>query len=329
MSQHPPAPAIGGPPRTQQWPRSHIFPSTSMPSSLATHLPFSQDISSAHQPQDNGNQPYNYNDLTNINMTSSLPGLGGPVTGIPLPPPPFPFMGQFTPSQFNPPSFPPIQMPPLRYPPLSIPAANIQAPSRPSSGDLRSQANSVSINDADSRAARTPITRKDYDREEGELTDMEMTMPTSSENAGLAETRDDAIPSTLTQQNGYTTGTCNTTTLTRDKESRRSPAAKSCDPSTLDLEEGEASSTGSHISARESESRMRLGLLVLDKFTNFAQRMILQVLATLTHSCRTVLPALHPTKILLFQPQKMFLGRTEAGNQWRSFEFKRRARFCA
>ncbi|KAH2980168.1 hypothetical protein KXW58_003033 [Aspergillus fumigatus] len=254
MSQHPPASAIGGPPRTQQWPRSHIFPSTSMPSSLATHLPFSQDISSAHQPQDNGNQPYNYNDLTNINMTSSLPGLGGPVAGFPLPPPPFPFMGQFTPSQFNTPSFPPIQMPPLRYPPLSIPAANIQAPSRPSSGDLRSQANSVSINDADSRAARTPITRKDYDREEGELTDMEMTMPTSSENAGLAETRDDAIPSTLTQQNGYTTGTCNTTTLARDKESRRSPAAKSCDPSTLDLEEGEASSTGSHISARKSES---------------------------------------------------------------------------
>jgi hypothetical protein len=330
MSQHPPAPAIGGPPHTQQWPRSHIFPSTSMPSSLAPHLPFSQDISSAQQPRDNGNQPYNYNDLTNINMTSNLPGLGGPVGGLPLPPPPFPFMGPFTPSQFHPPSFPPIQMPPLRYPPLPISAANIQAPSRPSSGDLRSQANSVSMNGADSRAATTPSTRKDYDREEGELTDMEMSMPTSSENAGLAETRTDARPSTLTQQNGYATGTCNATTWARDMESRRSPVAKSRDAFTLDLEEGEASSTGSHISARESESRMsRLGSLLVDRFTNFAQRMILQVLSTLSHFCRTVLPALHLTKIRLFHVRKVCLGRTEAGNQWHSFEFKHKARFYA
>ncbi|GFF73770.1 hypothetical protein CNMCM6936_002084 [Aspergillus lentulus] len=254
MSQHPRAPAIGGPPHTQQWPRSHIFPSTSLPSSLATDLPLSQDISSAQQPQDNGSQPYSYNDLTNINMTSNLPGLGGPVAGLPLPPPPFPFMSPFTPSHFHPPSFPPIQMPPLRYPPLPFPAANIQAPSRPSLDDLRSQANSVSMNGADSGAATTPSTRKDYDREEGELTDMEMSMPTSSENAGLAETRADARPSTLTQQNGYATGTCNATTLARDKESRRSLAAKSRNASTLDLEEGEASSTGSHMSARESES---------------------------------------------------------------------------
>ncbi|KAF7179417.1 hypothetical protein CNMCM7691_008350 [Aspergillus felis] len=254
MSQHPPAPSIGGPPHTQQWPRSHIFPSTSMPSSLAPHLPFSQDISSAQQPQDNGNQPFNYNGLTNLNMTSNLPGLGGPVAGLPLPPPPFPFMGPFTPPQFHPHTFPPIQMPPLRYPPLPVPAANIQAPSRPSSGDLRSQANSMSMNGADSRATTTPSTRKDYDREEGELTDMEVAMPTSSENAGLSGSRADARPSTLTQQNGYATGTYNATTVVGGKEFRRSSAVKSRDASTLDLEEGEASSTGSHISARESES---------------------------------------------------------------------------
>ncbi|GFG18063.1 protein red1 [Aspergillus udagawae] len=254
MPQHPPAPSIGGPPHTQQWSRSHIFPSTSMPSSLAPHIPFSQDISSAQQPQDNGNQPFNYNGLTNLNMTSNLPGLGGPVAGLPLPPPPFPFMGPFTPSQFHHHSFPPIQMPPLRYPPLPLPAANSQAPSRPSSRDLRSQANSMSMNGADSRATTTPSTRKDYDREEGELTDMEVAMPTSSENAGLSGTRADARPSTLMQQNGYATGTYNTTTVAGNKESRRSPATKNRDASTLDLEEGEASSTGSHISARESES---------------------------------------------------------------------------
>ncbi|RLM00852.1 hypothetical protein CFD26_101760 [Aspergillus turcosus] len=249
MSQHPPAPSIGGPPHTQQWPHSHIFPPTSMPSSLPPHLPFSQDISSAQQPQDNANQPFNYHDLANLNMTSNLPGLGGPVPGLPLPPAPFPFMSPFTPSQFHPPSFPPIQMPPLRYPPLPMPAANIQAPSRPSSGDLRSQANLMSMNGADSRAATTPSTRKDYDREEGELTDMEGPMPTSSMNAGLSETRADAKLSTLTEQNGYAKGTYNATTVVRNKESRRSSAAKSRDAASLDVEEGEASS-----GSRESES---------------------------------------------------------------------------
>ncbi|RHZ63919.1 uncharacterized protein CDV56_108713 [Aspergillus thermomutatus] len=254
MSQHPPAPSIGDPPHTQQWPHSHLFPSTSMPSSLPPHLPFSQDISSAQQPHDNANQPFSYNDLTNLNMTSNLPGLGGPVAGLPLPPPPFPFMSPFTPSQFPPPPFPPIQMPPLRYPPLPMPAANIQAPSRPSSGDLRSQANSMSMNSASSRAATAPSTRKDLDREEGELTDMEGPTPTSSKNAGLSETRADARPSTLTQQNGHATGTYNATTVVGNKESGRSSAAKSRNASKLDLEEGEASSTGSYTSARESES---------------------------------------------------------------------------
>ncbi|KAF7167459.1 hypothetical protein CNMCM6106_003019 [Aspergillus hiratsukae] len=220
-----------------------------MPSSLPPHLPFSQDISSAQQPQDNANQPFNYHDLGNLNMTSNLPGLGGPVPGLPLPPASFPFMSPFTPSQFHPPSFPPIQMPPLRYPPLPMPAANIQAPSRPSSGDLRSQANSMSMNGADSRAATTPSTRKDYDREEGELTDMEGPMQTSSMNAGLSETRADAKLSTLTRQNGYAKGTCNTATVAGNKGSRRSSAAKSRDASSSDVEEGEASS-----GSRESES---------------------------------------------------------------------------
>ncbi|KAJ1710801.1 hypothetical protein NYO67_7006 [Aspergillus flavus] len=128
-------------------------------------------MSAYQQSQDSARYPLDYNDA-NFTANSHLPGLGAPGPAGSLPPPPFPFMGNFAHSQFPPPPFPPMQMPPLRYPPMPVSTAPINTPpSRPLTGDI--QPNSGSVTNNHPQFMTSSASKEDLEREEGELTDRE------------------------------------------------------------------------------------------------------------------------------------------------------------
>ncbi|KAE8321124.1 hypothetical protein BDV39DRAFT_23437 [Aspergillus sergii] len=172
MSYQTPTSSLGRPSNyTQQWP-SNPSTSISQPPSLPHNFPFNQNQMSVYQQsQDNARYPLDYNDV-NFTANSHLPGLGAPGPAGSLPPPPFPFMGNFAHSQFPPPPFPPMQMPPLRYPPMPASTAPINTPpSRPLTGDV--QPNSGSVTNNHPQFMTSSASKEDLEREEGELTDRE------------------------------------------------------------------------------------------------------------------------------------------------------------
>lgn len=156
---------------TPQWP-SNPSTSNSLPPSLPHNFPFNQNQMPAYQQlQDGARYPLDYNDV-NFTANSHLPGLGASGPAGPLPPPPFPFMGNFAHPQFPPPPFPPIQMPPLRYPPMPASTAPLNTPpSRPLTSDVQPNSGSVTNNHPQFTTSSAP--REDLEREEGELTDRE------------------------------------------------------------------------------------------------------------------------------------------------------------
>ncbi|KAE8411328.1 hypothetical protein BDV36DRAFT_301930 [Aspergillus pseudocaelatus] len=128
-------------------------------------------MSAYQQSQDGARYPLDYNDV-NFTANSHLPGLGASGPAGSLPPPPFPFMGNFAHSQFPPPPFPPIQMPPLRYPPMPVSTAPLNTPpSRPLTSDVQPNSGSVTNNHPQFTTSSAP--KEDLEREEGELTDRE------------------------------------------------------------------------------------------------------------------------------------------------------------
>ncbi|KAH8423485.1 uncharacterized protein LDX57_001245 [Aspergillus melleus] len=210
-----------------------------------------------HQhPQGVMGRSFDYNNEMNFNANARLPGLGAPAAAGPLPTPPFPFMGTFTPPQFPPTAFSPGQMPPLGYPPIPLPTAFNAPPSRPSTGDFQT-------NHFNSQHATASSSIQDVDREEGELTDREGGLPAvrkpvsnsgpSARTASLGgrPTNASEIPAT----NGAALPGSNNPKDFASKSSHKQASRDS-----MDLEEGETCSSQSTTSSRDSGSRKALWL---------------------------------------------------------------------
>ncbi|KAE8352802.1 hypothetical protein BDV28DRAFT_134537 [Aspergillus coremiiformis] len=176
MSYQAPTSSFGGPCNyTQQWPASNPSPSTSVPPSMPQIFPFNQNqMPTYQQSHDSARYPLEYNGV-NFTANARLPGLGAPGPVGSLPPPPFPFIGNYTPSQFPPPPpFPPMQIPPLRYPPVPAPTAPINTPpSHSLTNDFQSQPNLGSVTNTHPQRVTSSFSRQELDREEGELSDGE------------------------------------------------------------------------------------------------------------------------------------------------------------
>lgn len=219
--------SFGGPSSytQQQWPPSNPPPSSSsMPSILPHNFPNPSDYS---QPQDGSNN------ANGFDANSRLPGLGVGAAG-PLPPPPFPFMG---PSQFPPPPFPPFQMPFLGYPPIPMPTP-MQSQPNPLSTNDPSFHHPVGVSNAPGPQTHHPTkSRSEQDQEEGEVTDGESWMPTRSGNEKLPARDVNAHASHGV--NGH-----------------KDPPHTSPEKTMQDVEEGEASSSTSRASSRDSGSRI-------------------------------------------------------------------------
>lgn len=244
MSNQPPTPSYGDVSHyTHPWPPpSNPFPSAALPPFLPQNFPYAPNLSLApHPSRDSSNQPREHNE-TQFNANSRLPGLGAPGSGAALPPPPFPFLNPFTPPQFPSP-LPSMQMPPMNYS-LPIPHAPMNAPpSRPLTGDIQSQANSIPANMVDIPATFTSPAQHDPDREEGELTDREGGWPQSS-------------PRPCGKQPGPVNGLGAETRPQMQTRRRRSKSRYS------DLEEGEAS-PDPHSSSRASGSRIYTPIITM------------------------------------------------------------------
>ena len=218
--------SFGGPSSyaQQQWPPSNPPHSSSMPSILPHNFPNPSDY---NQPQDGSNN------VNGFDANSRLPGLGVGAAG-PLPPPPFPFMG---PSQFPPPPFPPFQMPFLGYPPMQMPTP-MQTQPTPLSTNEPSFPNPVGMSNATGPQTDHPTnSRPEFDQEEGEVTDGESWNPMPSENE---KTPAHVVSAhTVPGVNGL-----------------KEPPHTEPERTMSDIEEGEASSSASHASSRDSGSRI-------------------------------------------------------------------------
>ncbi|KAI9045316.1 uncharacterized protein KD926_008742 [Aspergillus affinis] len=202
-----------------------------------------------HQhPQGAMGRSYDYNNEMNFNANGRLPGLGA--AAGPLPTPPFPFMGTFTPPQFPHTAFPPGQMPPLGYPPMPLPTAFNAPPSRPSTSDFQT-------NHFNSQHATASSSIQDVDREEGELTDKEgglpaVRKPVSNSGPSAPTTSQGGRPthaSEIPATNGVALPGSNHPKDIASKSSHKPTSRDS-----MDLEEGETSSSQSSTSSRDSGS---------------------------------------------------------------------------
>ncbi|KAB8258366.1 hypothetical protein BDV32DRAFT_125992 [Aspergillus pseudonomiae] len=244
MTYQVPTSSLGRPSNyTQQWP-SNPSTSNSLPPSLPHPFPFNQNQMPAYQQSHDGARySLDYNDVNFA--ANSLPGLGASGPAGSLPPPPFPFMGNFAHSQFHPPPFPPMQMPPLRYPPMPVSTAPINTPpSRPLTSEFQPNSGSVTNNHPQFMTSSAP--EEDLEREEGELTDREGdcsqqgiesrhgTSPPSSKPTNLQMTNGKGDWANKTNCNGHV------------------PKGSRCVSS--EVEEGEASSTSSRSFSRDSGS---------------------------------------------------------------------------
>ncbi|EAW12754.1 uncharacterized protein ACLA_011810 [Aspergillus clavatus NRRL 1] len=133
---------------------------------------------------------------------------------------------------------------------MPIHAANLHGLSRPTSGDPSSQTNSVSLHAAEFGAATTQERLQDLDREEGELTDMEGSVSAKQKPTG----RTDRGSRISALQPGNTATTSEAQPASADKKLISGPTVQDRNTSISDLEEGEASSTETSVSSRESGS---------------------------------------------------------------------------
>ncbi|KAE8386331.1 hypothetical protein BDV23DRAFT_163412 [Aspergillus alliaceus] len=225
-----------------------------MPPSLPHSFPFNQNQMPPYQQSHDGAQyPLNFNEV-NFTANARLPGLGAPGPVGSLPPPPFPFMGNFAPSQFPPPPFPPMQMPPLRYPP--IPAASVPIdtpPGCPLTSDFPSQNSSGSVTNTHQQPVIPSTLNQDLDREEGELTDGEEALQQEAESRHNLSTptigRGPQQRTDLRMLNGREDRAGN---IHQTKSNGYVPKDTRCASS--DVEEGEASSPSCRSSSRDSGS---------------------------------------------------------------------------
>ncbi|PIG81698.1 hypothetical protein AARAC_010539 [Aspergillus arachidicola] len=245
MSYQTPTSSLGRPSNyTQQWP-SNPSTSNSQPPSLPHNFPFNQNQMPAYQQsQDSARYPLDYNEV-NFTANSHLPGLGAPGPAGSLPPPPFPFMGNFAHSQFPPPPFPPMQMPPLRYPPMPVSTAPINTPpSRPLTGDV--QPNSGSVTNNHPQFMTSSASKEDLEREEGELTDREEGSQHGIEPSPPSGRRGPQQKTNLQMVNGKGDWA--------NKKHCNGHVPKDSRCVSSEVEEGEASSTSSRSFSRDSGS---------------------------------------------------------------------------
>lgn len=265
MSNYPPAPGL--PSNYSQWPSSNSHQSA-IPSILSPNPSFHQTSLPLHQqPQASIGRPFDYNnnDLS-YNANARLPGLGAPAAAGPFSTPPFPFMGAFTPPQFSPAAFPPGQMPPMGYPPMPLPTAFNAPSNRPPTGDFQT-------NNFNSQPAAISNSLQDIDREEGELTDKEGGLPVQQKHA--SNSGPSAPPASLGGHLGPSHASeisaghgAHQSTITglpisdTSNDVGSKPSHKPASRDSMDLEEGETSSSQSASSSRDSGSRNVLPLFI-------------------------------------------------------------------
>ena len=245
MTYQTPTSSLGRPSNyTQQWP-SNPSTSNSLPPSLPHPFPFNQNQMPAYQQSHDGARySLDYNDVNFA--ANSLPGLGASGPAGSLPPPPFPFMGNFAHSQFHPPPFPPMQMPPLRYPPMPVSTAPINTPpSRPLTSEFQPNSGSVTNNHPQFMTSSAP--EEDLEREEGELTDREG----DCSQQGIESRHGTSPPSSKPTNPQMTNGKGDWANKTNCNG--HVPKGSRCVSS--EVEEGEASSTSSRSFSRDSGSR--------------------------------------------------------------------------
>lgn len=260
MSNFPLAPPPGLPSNYPQWLSSNPQPSA-IPPLVSPNPSFPPNsLPPHHQPQGSVGRSFDYNNEANFNSNAHLPVPGAPTAAGPLPTPPFPFMGTFTPPQFPPTAFSPAQMPPMGYPPMPLPTAFHAPPSRPSTGDIQT-------NRFKPQPATTANSWQDLDREEGELTDMEGGLPAQRKPASSSGPSAPPVPlggqprpSTHASKSSAVDG-AHGPTITRLPGLNAlntfdiGASRKSASRDSMDLEEGETSSSQSVSSSRDSGSR--------------------------------------------------------------------------
>ncbi|PWY90883.1 hypothetical protein BO70DRAFT_283449 [Aspergillus heteromorphus CBS 117.55] len=268
MSNYPPTPSFVGPNYNPQWPPSNPSQSTAVPSLMPPHFPFNQNPSPIpHPPQDGANRSFDYT-FEAYNANSQLPGLGGPGAAGPIPPPPFPFMAPFAAAQFPPPF--PLQMPPLRYPSIPIPSsAPVFEPSPHPMTDFQPQRDHSDPTRARPQLPVAPASDPDPDREEGELTDLDVPLPTRSKQSDPRSARQSVHalhpPKRLPQnRDGGSSGVGSTMKISSDAGhgSNGSAVSEGSGRDGSDVEKGEASSEA-HLSSRSSGSPYNPALPIL------------------------------------------------------------------
>lgn len=253
MSRHPSAASFNAPSHyAQQWPHP---PSSSMPPMNAPDLSTRDGSSSRSQ------QPYNdtlhslgYNYADSFQASSRLPGLNVHNSTAPVPPPPFPFMGQLPHSQPPQNQFPPAQKQSLAYPPMPTGTFPVHQ-DHPSADEAYMKPMPSSA--FGTQSMTTPSSRQDLDREEGEVTDMEG-------RSSLSKSAERAVGASQTTHKPNGLGTHvgmpqNVTTAEYGSKGPHQFAVNSLEAPTRavpDLEEGEAVSSVSSSSTRDSGSRI-------------------------------------------------------------------------
>ena len=246
MSDHASAPSFGGQSHfTQPWP--HL---PSMPSMNPHDLPFDQSYfpSWPHQPPNGAMLSLDYNTADNSRPNSRVPDFSTQPSS--LPPRPFPFMGQLPPQQFPQLSFSPAQMSPMNYPPIPLPSFHAQQVDGPAH-DTR-----MNVPTFGSQTTNTPNSRQDLDREEGEVTDREI-------GGSLSKSAPHAV---YNRQN--------LPEMDVDKSRNANSSSQTATIAVPDLEEGEAVSSISSNSTRDSGSRMSLVSHQLSMCINIFQHII-------------------------------------------------------
>lgn len=248
MSSFPATPSFNGPSHfIQQW--AHGPPPMNAPDPSFNRDPASYN---SQQPQDGTVQSSGYDDVDYLRPNSRLPGLNVHDSTAQLPPPPFPFMSQMSQSQLPQSPFP-AQMPPVAYPPMPMPGPfpvqQAQSPTSEANANLRpSNAFESQVTDA-----QKPY--HDLDREEGEVTDKEDGGLKSAER-GLSGSRPIHEKHSRGVHVDVPRSTTDTNSGLRDRQDFGVNFPKASTRTVPDLEEGEAASSISSSSTRDSGSRI-------------------------------------------------------------------------
>jgi hypothetical protein len=210
--------------------------------------------SRSQQPRNDALRSLGYNHADSFQTSSRLPGLNVHNSTAPGPPPPFPFMGQLPHSQPPQNSFPTAQKLSLAYPPMPTGAFPVHQ-GHPSAEET--YVNPMPSNAFETQSMTAPSSRQDLDREEGEVTDREG-------RSSLSKSAERAVGASQTTHKPNGLGTHvempqNVTTAEYGSKDPHQFAVNSLEAPTRavpDLEEGEAVSSVSSSSTRDSGSRI-------------------------------------------------------------------------